>query len=68
MLLTGSSPGERSAPPRYADYERWTIEELRALGAQLQLPDARRKTRGELLEILDVKLPGRWGKAAAPTS
>jgi hypothetical protein len=43
-------------PP--TDYNYWTIEELRALGTQLQVPDARRKTRAELLEILDVK--GHW--------
>jgi hypothetical protein len=55
----------RGAQGRCTDYERWTIEELRAFGAQLQLPDARRKTREELLEILDVRLTGSWGKGAA---
>jgi hypothetical protein len=35
------------------DYEYWSVEELRALGAQLQLPNARAKTRDELLEMFN---------------
>jgi hypothetical protein len=51
------------APPQ-SDYELWTVEELRAFGAQLQLPNARQKSRLELLEIFDVRMPGRWGTHA----
>ena len=36
-------------------YEYWSVEELRALGAQLQLPNARVKTRDELLEMFDAR-------------
>jgi hypothetical protein len=36
------------------DYTRWSVEELRAFARQLQLPDAMRKNRGELIEIFDT--------------
>lgn len=36
------------------DYTVWSVEELRAFAAQLQLPDAARKSRRELLGIFDV--------------
>ncbi len=45
----------RSEPAaRRPDYRSWSIEELRALAHQLQLPEASRKTRSELLRIFDV--------------
>ncbi len=40
-------------PVQLSSYAAWTIEELRELATQLQLPDAMLKTRRELLEILD---------------
>lgn len=40
--------------PRNTSYDRWTIEELRAFGVRMQLRDASRKTRSELLELLGV--------------
>lgn len=40
-----------SRSSRPAGYGAWTIEELRALARQLQLPGADAKTRRELLEI-----------------
>jgi hypothetical protein len=36
------------------DYGRWTVEELRAFAAQLQLPNANTKSRSELLELFVV--------------
>jgi hypothetical protein len=36
------------------DYRDWSIEELRALASQLQLPDAACKTRSELLRLFDA--------------
>jgi hypothetical protein len=36
------------------DYRDWSIEELRALASQLQLPDAGCKTRSELLRLFDA--------------
>lgn len=39
-------------PMRPPSYAAWTVEELRELAEQLQLPDATVKTRCELLEIL----------------
>lgn len=55
-----TAPGEARHPaPRPGSYEGWTIEELRAFGAQMQVRDARRKTRGELLELLGAKRPAR---------
>jgi len=33
-------------------YENWTLEELRALGVQLQISGAEKKNRDELIEIL----------------
>lgn len=44
----------RSGNDRQPNYAGWSIEELRALAAQLQLPDAQRKSRSELLGIFDV--------------
>ena len=61
-LMPDALPKNQTRRP--LDYEYWTVEELREFGAQLQLPNARQKSRGELLEILDVKLPGRWGSQA----
>lgn len=37
---------------RMPDYERWSIEELRAFARQLQVPGSMYKNRGELIEIL----------------
>lgn len=39
-------------PSRPSRYTLWTIEELRHLACQLQLPDVHSKTRLELLELL----------------
>jgi hypothetical protein len=36
------------------DYKGWSVEELRAFAAQMQVPDAARKSRGELLAIFEV--------------
>ncbi len=38
---------------RRPDYRSWSIEELRALAHQLQLPGAAGKTRSELLRLFD---------------
>lgn len=40
---------DAAGPTRYAS---WSVEELRALAVQLQLPDAAAKTRRELLDLL----------------
>jgi hypothetical protein len=47
--------------PFSASYQSWTYEELRRLAIQLQLANARRKSRTELLEMLDGESqPGRF--------
>lgn len=53
---TSSSAGANGArrvrqPP---DYRTWSVEELRALAHQLQLPGATAKTRSELLQLFDA--------------
>lgn len=45
--------GAMAGPMRLSSYAAWSVEELRELAKQLQLPDATLKTRRELLEILD---------------
>lgn len=55
MRLSADSASKKYPNPRFASFNEWTIEELRAFGAQMQLPEAHRKTRGELLALLDVK-------------
>jgi hypothetical protein len=53
MYSFGAGPG--AARPRGTVAGRnfdWSVEELRSLAVQLQLPDAARKTRHELLELL----------------
>lgn len=50
----GPASRYRSGDDGHPDYARWSIEELRAFAAQLQLPDATRKSRSELLGIFDV--------------
>lgn len=37
--------------PSSPDYEKWTVEELRAFALQMRLPEAGTLTRRELLEI-----------------
>jgi hypothetical protein len=39
-------------PPATVRYRHWTLEELRSLAVQLQLRDAARKSRLELLDLL----------------
>lgn len=53
--------------PASGQYDTWTIEELRAFAAQLQLRDAHTRSRGELLDILTPRRPGGREHAAAPT-
>ena len=55
MISTMMAGGFRVKGRPQPDYACWTLEELRALGAQLQVPNARVKTRGELLEVFDVR-------------
>lgn len=47
-----AAPTRQPRPPRQSRYAAWTIEELRGLAGQLQLPNASGKTRRELLELL----------------
>jgi hypothetical protein len=54
--ITASSEA-RHRTPRPKSYDGWTIEELRAFGAQMQVRDARRKTRRELLELFGASRP-----------
>lgn len=61
MPLCESPRGAARAPQPFVvkgraqpDYTRWSIEELRALAVQLQVPNAREKTRRELLGLLAV--------------
>ena len=54
MRLSADSASTKYPNPRFASFDEWTIEELRAFGAQMQLPEAHRKTRGELLAMLGV--------------
>jgi hypothetical protein len=47
---TNGARRARQAP----DYRTWSVEELRALAHQLQLPGAAAKTRSELLRLFDA--------------
>jgi hypothetical protein len=46
-----SAPRPAREPP---DYRSWSVEELRALACQLQLPGAAAKSRSELLRLFDA--------------
>jgi hypothetical protein len=45
------SSGSLGLATRRPDYAKWSIEELRTLARQLQIADARRKSRRELLDL-----------------
>ena len=55
MTLQVHGTGFRIKGRPQPHYEYWSVEELRAFGAQLQLPNARLKTREELLDVLNAK-------------
>lgn len=53
---TQGSPDRRHGPQRASpgpgvDLHQWSVEELRALACQLQLPGAAMKSRRELLQL-----------------
>lgn len=49
-LAVTASTGRRRSP----DYRTWSVEELRALARQLQLPGAGDKSRSELLRLFEA--------------
>lgn len=49
-----ASTSVASSPRPTPDYRRWSIEELRALARQLQVPDASTKSRSELIRLFDI--------------
>lgn len=65
-MQTTATTRRASAMPASGQYDTWTIEELRAFAAQLQLRDAHTRSRGELLDILTPRRPGGREHAAAP--
>jgi hypothetical protein len=51
MIDTASERGRERARP---DFRRWSVEELRVLACQLQVPGAAIKSRQELLEFFEA--------------
>jgi hypothetical protein len=55
VACEGSAPKTELEPSRpEIDFRHWSVEELRALACQLQIPGASSKNRQELIEFFET--------------